>query len=165
VGEAKKRREKAGHLMARKQIEMNLKPVGFVRNGITDKSTRQKWEDVISEIIVNPELSEALDNLDEFSHIIVIFWTQRADKKNTPNKIRMQNNPGKPLVGLFATRSPDRPNPVAKTTVKLLERRGNTLKVQGLDAFDGTPVIDIKPFIPGYDSVDEAKIPAWVRMK
>ncbi len=139
-----------------------LKPIGFVRNGIQEFAGHD-WENVISEIVIKPELSEALDNLNEFSHIIVLFWTQREVKKIIPYKIHMQHNPSKPLVGLFATRSPDRPNPVAKTTVQLLERRENILKVKGLDAFDGTPVIDIKPYIPGYDSVDDAKIPEWVR--
>jgi tRNA (adenine37-N6)-methyltransferase len=146
------------------QPEIVLKPIGFVRNGIREFAGHD-WESVISEIIIQPELSESLDNLDEFSHIIVLFWTQRESKKVIPLKIRMQHNPGKPLVGLFATRSPDRPNPVAKTTVRLLARQGNILKVKGLDAFDGTSVIDIKPYIPGYDSVEDAKIPGWVRTK
>ncbi len=75
-----------------------------------------------------------------------------------PNKIHTRHNPESPLVGLFATRSPDRPNSVAKTTVCLLERRANILKVKGLDAYDGTSVIDIKPYLPGYDSVDNAII-------
>jgi tRNA (adenine37-N6)-methyltransferase len=146
------------------QYEIILKAIGFVKNSIREV-TGHNWENVISEIVIQPELTEALDNLDEFSHIIVLFWTQGVSNKCIPNKIRMQQNQGKPLVGLFATRSPDRPNPVCKTTVKLLERRGNILKVKGLDAFEGTPIIDIKPYIPGYDSVGEAKVPEWIRTK
>jgi tRNA-Thr(GGU) m(6)t(6)A37 methyltransferase TsaA len=141
---------------------MNLKAIGFVRNGISELAGHD-WTAVISDIVIQPELTEALDNLAEFSHIIVLHWLQKAKRENLSLKIRMQNNPHKPLVGLFATRSPDRPNPIGKTTVKLLERRGNVLKVQGLDAFDGTAVLDIKPFIPDYDSKPEATIPAWVR--
>jgi tRNA (adenine37-N6)-methyltransferase len=144
---------------------MDLKPIGFVCNEITVRSARQKWEDVISEIVISPELNDALDNLDEFSHVIVLFWTYRLGREEIPNKIRMKHNPGAPLVGLFATRSPDRPNPISKTTVKLLGRRDNILKVEGLDAFDGTPVLDIKPYIPGYDSVSEARVPRWVRTR
>ena len=144
--------------------DMGLKPVGYVRNGITDFDGHD-WQDIISEIVVLPELTEALDNLDEFSHIIVLSWLHRADNEPIRTKMRMQHNPHKPLVGLFATRSPDRPNPIGKTTVKLLERRGNILKVKGLDAFDGTPVLDIKPFIPDYDSPGEANVPEWVRTK
>jgi tRNA (adenine37-N6)-methyltransferase len=141
-----------------------LKPIGYVRNGIQEFSGHD-WKEVVSEIVIHPELSEALDNLDEFSHIIVLCWLEKAKRQKLAAKIRMQQNPAKPLVGLFATRSPDRPNPIGKTTVKLLERRGNILKVQGLDAFDGTPVIDIKPFIPDYDSTGEAKVPGWVKTR
>ena len=65
-------------------------------------------------------------------------------------------------MGVFATRSPNRPNSLGKATDRLLERRGNILKVKGLDAIDGTPVLDIKPYIPGYDSVKRAKAPSWV---
>jgi tRNA-Thr(GGU) m(6)t(6)A37 methyltransferase TsaA len=69
------------------------------------------------------------------------------------------------VQGLFAVRTPNRPNPIGKTTVRLLERRGNILKVQGLDAIDGTPVLDIKPYIPGYDSTSDATVPSWVRIE
>ena len=79
-----------------------------------------------------------------------------------PCKVHPRGQQELPLVGRFATRSPTRPNPIGKTTVKLLERRGNILKVTGLDAIDGTPVIDIKPYIPGYDSVLDTRVPPWV---
>lgn len=144
---------------------MVLKPIGFVRNGITVKSAPQLWESVVSEIVIQPELSEALDNLNEFSHIIVLFWTSGNKNEKIPFKIHPRRNPQLPLVGLFATRSPIRPNPVAKTTVRLLELRGNVLKVRGLDAFDATMIIDIKPYIPGNDSVENARIPEWVKKK
>jgi tRNA (adenine37-N6)-methyltransferase len=150
--------------MNNSQPNIILRPIGFVRNGIQEFKGHD-WKDVISEIVIQPELNDALDNLDEFSHIIIIFWTQGVIKKATPNKIRMQHNPGKPLVGLFATRSPDRPNSICMTTVNLLERRENVLKVKGLDAFDSTVIIDIKPFIPGYDSAEEAKVPGWIRIR
>ncbi len=67
-----------------------------------------------------------------------------------------------PLVGLFATRTPNRPNRIGKTTVRLLERRGNILRVKGLDALDGSPIIDIKPYIPRDDLLD-AKVPQWIK--
>lgn len=145
--------------MNKPESEIILKPIGFVRNGITAESTRQNWENVISEIIIQPELNEALDNLDDFSHIIVLFWTLR--NKKLSYKVHPKGSTNLPLVGLLATRSPDRPNPVAHTTVELLERGANILKVKGLDAFDGTPVIDIKPYLPGFDSVGEARVAEW----
>jgi tRNA (Thr-GGU) A37 N-methylase len=68
------------------------------------------------------------------------------------------------LKGLFTVRTPNRPNPIGLSTVKLLERRGNILKVQGLDAIDGSVVVDIKPYIPGYDSASDVTIPEWVKI-
>jgi len=79
-----------------------------------------------------------------------------------PTKVHPRGNKKLPLVGLFATRSPNRPNSIGKATVRLIKREGNVLKVRGLDAIDGTPVIDIKPYLPRYDSVARAKVPWWV---
>ena len=140
---------------------MNLKAIGIVRNGI-EQPPRQGWENVVSDIVVNSSLTEALDNLDEFSHIIVLYWMHRAAGEPLPSKVHPMGKQELPLVGRFATRSPNRPNPVGKATVRLLERQGNILKVEGLDAIDGTPIIDIKPYIPGYDSATDAKVPPWI---
>ncbi len=140
--------------------EINLKPIGTVRNEIKERIRRHS-RDVVSEIIIDSSLTEALDNLNEFSHIIVLYWIHKSPH-NAPQKVRPRGNPELELMGVFATRSPDRPNPIGKSTVRLLERRDNILKVQGLDAIDGTPVLDIKPYIPGYDSVDDARAPSWM---
>jgi tRNA (Thr-GGU) A37 N-methylase len=75
---------------------------------------------------------------------------------------RPQDNPEVPVVGIFSCRCPQRPNPIAISTVRLLEHKGNKIKVKGLDILDGTPVIDIKPYWPHYDKVEDEKIPAWV---
>ena len=139
---------------------MTLKAIGMVRSKIKQPA-RRNCKDVVSEIVVDTSLTEALDNLDEFSHIIVIYWMHQS-RLPAPKKVRPKSKPELPLMGVFATRSPDRPNPIGKATVRLLKRRGNVLEVKGLDAIDGTPVIDIKPYIPGYDSVDNAKAPSWV---
>ena len=140
---------------------MTLKAIGIVRNGIEDPKHKD-WEKVISDIVIDSSLDEALDGLDEFSHIIVLYWMHKATAGQLPAKIHPRGRRELPLVGFFATRSPNRPNPVGKATVKLLQRRGNILRVEGLDAIDGTPVIDIKPFIPGNDSPVNAKVPQWI---
>ena len=140
---------------------INLKAIGIVKNEIT-QPLKHGWEKVVSEVVVNPSLSEALDNLDEFSHIIVLYWMHRHLSGEAPTKVHPRGNREIPLKGVFATRSPNRPNPVGKATVRLLQRQGNTLVVEGLDAIDGTPVIDIKPYIPGYDSADSARVPQWI---
>jgi tRNA-Thr(GGU) m(6)t(6)A37 methyltransferase TsaA len=140
---------------------MNLKAIGTVRNGVR-QLLRHGWSEVVSDIVIDSNLAEALDGLEEFSHIIVLYWMHRLTPgRKLPLKVHPMGKVELPLVGRLATRSPSRPNPMGQATVQLLERRGNILKVKGLDAIDGTPVIDIKPYIPGYDSADEAKAPRW----
>lgn len=142
---------------------MSLKEIGIVRNEVKQSQKPGfNWQDIESEIVVEASLAEALDGLEDFSHIIVIWWMHKADARKTPAKIHPRGNPELPLVGIFATRSPHRPNPVGKATVKLMKREGRILKVKGLDAIDGTPVIDIKPHIPGSDSPADARVPKWI---
>ncbi len=141
---------------------MTLKAIGVVRNEVK-QPLRHGWREIVSDIVVNSNLTEALDNLDEFSHIIVLYWMHQLPAgKQLSLKVHPMGKTELPLVGRFATRSPNRLNPVGQATVRLLERRGNILKVKGLDAIDGTPVIDIKPYIPGYDSASDAKAPPWI---
>jgi tRNA (adenine37-N6)-methyltransferase len=142
---------------------MTLTPIGSVRSPIKEPTPEcLNLKEIISEIVINKSLTEALDGLEGFSHIIVLYWMHRA----TPEKKRLKTHPmGRtdvPEQGIFAVRTPYRPNPIGKSTVRLLERRGNILRVQGLDAIDGTPVIDIKPYIPSYDSANDATVPDWI---
>jgi len=140
---------------------MNLKAIGIVRNDVK-QPVRHGWSEVVSDIVVDSRLTEALDGLDQFSHLIILYWMhQLTPGRKLKLKVHPMGKPELPLVGRFATRSPSRPNPVGQATVRLLERWGNTLKVKGLDAIDGTPVIDIKPYIPGYDSATDARAPKW----
>jgi len=150
--------------MTDEPTDIKLKPIGFVRNDVKQPPRADYgWEKVISDIVVDGSLSEALDSLEDFSHIIVLYWMHRAAERGKPQlKIYPRGKLELPLVGLFATRSPHRPNPIGKATVRLIERRGNVLKVEGLDALDGTPVIDIKPYIPGYDAATDTRVPSWI---
>jgi len=140
-----------------------MKAIGIVRNEIKQPpGAGYAWEEVVSEIVIENSLTEALDNLDEFSHIIVLYYIHQVTTTGQlPMKVHPMGKPELPLVGLFATRSPHRPNPIGKTTVRLLQRQDNILRVSGLDAIDGTPVIDIKPYIPEDDSVNNARVPPW----
>ncbi len=143
---------------------MTLKAIGIVRNGIKQAlPAKSDWGKIVSDIVIDSTLAEALDGLEEFSYIIVLYWMHGvAVTGQVPTKVHPRGKPELPAVGLFATRSPNRPNPVGKATVRLLQCQGNILKVKGLDAIDGTPVIDIKPYMPGYDSATNAKIPRWM---
>jgi tRNA-Thr(GGU) m(6)t(6)A37 methyltransferase TsaA len=149
--------------MIKQLPQMTLKAIGTVRTNVKQApGPGYDWGGIDSEIVVNSRLTEALDRLEEFSHIIVLYWMhQVAHNDELSLKVHPRGNPELPLVGLFATRSPNRPNPIGKATVRLLERQGNILKVEGLDAIDGTPVIDIKPYILGNDSATDAKAPPW----
>ena len=153
--------------MVDKLSEMTLRAIGIVRNEVKRApGPVYHWQDIVSEVVIDSSLTGALDSLDEYSHIIVLWWMHNvAASDELTVKIHPRGQQGLPLVGLFATRSPRRPNPIGKATVRLLQRRGNILKVQGLDAIDGTPVIDIKPYIPGYDSAVDAKVPPWTNSR
>ena len=141
---------------------MTLKPIGVVRNEI-QQPIRHGWRECISEVVVDASLAEALDSLDESSHLIILYWMHRLPAgKPLSLKVHPMGKPERPLVGRLATRSPSRPNPVGQAVVQLLEQQGNILKVRGLDAIDGTPVIDIKPYIPKYDSAPDARVPEWM---
>jgi len=136
-------------------------PIGVVRNAVKE-SQMFDWEGVESRIVVRRELADALDGLDGFSHVIVLFWIDRAPEDELgATRIRPMGDPTLPLLGVFATRTQLRPNPIGVSIVPLLARKGNELRVRGLDAIDRTPVLDVKPYIPHYDSVPQATIPAW----
>lgn len=143
---------------------ISLTAIGIVRNKVSERPQGQAdwWTELESEIVINPGLTEALDGLEEFSHIIVLYWMHRLTAEEMPLKIHPMRKQELPLTGLFATRTPNRPNPVGETAVKLLHRQGNILTVRGLDAFDGSPVIDIKPYIPIADSQGDARVPQWI---
>ena len=148
--------------MSGELLDVSLKVIGIVRSGIQQRPA-VGWRNTVSEIVVDSRLTEALDGLEEFSHIIVVYWMHRvAATGELPTKVHPGGRQELSLVGLFATRSPQRPNPVGVATVRLLKRRDNILRVRGLDAIDGTPVIDIKPYLPGYDSAANAKVAPWI---
>jgi len=102
-----------------------------------------------------------LEGIEDFSHLNVIFWmhdipaSERRELKARPRGCRDM-----PLVGVLATRAPHRPNPIGLSLVELVERRGNILKVRGLDALDGSPVLDLKPY-DKWDRADHVRVPEW----
>lgn len=144
------------------QENINLAPIGRVINGVEYPSD-VKWESVTSKVIIAPQLVEALDGIDGFSHVVIIFYLHRVgEDRRSLLKVHPENRDELPLVGVFATRSPVRPNPIGITVVKLLGRQENVLKVLGLDAYDGTPVLDVKPYLRRGDLIEEATTPDWL---
>lgn len=114
-------------------------------------------------VVIEAAFLEALAGIDDFSHLWVIYWFYGNDtpEKRRTLKVHPRGNPANPLTGVFATRSPVRPNLLALKACRLLGRQGNRLEVSGLDAWDGSPVVDLKPYIPQIDAVPQATIPKW----
>jgi len=136
-----------------RNYEIKLKPIGFVRKYAQDRE--------ISKIILFDEFKEGLEGLKDFSHVFIIFWMHRiSEQQRKILKVHPRGLVKLPLVGVFATRSPFRPNPIGLTLVRLLKVEGNILTVKGLDAFDMTPVLDVKPFGRRTFS-EEVRVPEW----
>jgi len=136
-----------------------LEPVGFVRTEAVGKEVRDK--NVVSRIVFREELTEAMEGIEAFSHLFVLFWLhEMSDEDKRIMKVHPRGRGDMPLLGIFATRSPHRPNPIGLTQVKLLKIEGNVITVQGLDAYDGTPVLDIKPF-DSWDTTEDFRVPDW----
>jgi tRNA-Thr(GGU) m(6)t(6)A37 methyltransferase TsaA len=138
---------------------IELKPIGFVRTKAVGKEVRDKGN--VAEIVFREDLEEALDGIEDFSHMFVIFWMHEISKEDRRTmKVHPRGRRDMPLLGAFATRTPHRPNPIGLTVVELLEVEGNVATVRGLDAFDGTLVLDIKPF-DRWDVPEHASVPEW----
>ena len=136
--------------------------IGIVKSPVIEPVDRD-WGKVVSEIRIDSELAGGLIGIDSFSHILVVFGMHRSTWSPEVDLVRRpQGRTDMPLVGIFAQRARHRPNPIGITSVRLLSADGDTLLVQGLDAIDGTPVLDIKPYFPQYDCVVETRHPEWV---
>jgi tRNA (adenine37-N6)-methyltransferase len=147
--------------IGKNQAAMALEPIAMVKNDVKEMG-RRDWDQVVSQLIFRPDFEDALEGLKEFSHLIVLFWFHLSPSgQSAAHKTHPQMRPDLPLVGVFATRSPVRPNPLGMAVVKLMDQIKNVLIVTGLDALDGTPIVDIKPYLPG-DSVAKIKVPDWV---
>jgi tRNA-Thr(GGU) m(6)t(6)A37 methyltransferase TsaA len=137
-----------------------MRPIGVVRNRVRVPQP-QGWQQVRSDIILRDDLLTALDALEGFSHLIVVFELHLVPSEAQRLTVPVGNEEQPPERGVLATRSQLRPNPVGVSVVPLIRRRGTWLRVKGLDAIDGTPVLDVKPYLPQYDSVPDARLPGW----
>jgi len=136
-----------------------MSPIGFVRRTSPDQNDRDRT--LVSRIVLDEDLAPALDGIEEWSHLYVIFWLDRVVRAGPP----VLHHPGNGL-GILAARSPIHPNPIGLTLVELVKREENVLWVRGLDAYDGTPVLDIKPY-PDWEHgrfivVTDFRVPQWL---
>lgn len=141
-------------------MNMTLEPVGVVNNEF-ERKPPGGWREVVSQIIIDDRWTPALEGLEDFSHIIVLFWLNRV-RDGVLLHVHPQGRHDMPTVGLFATRTPMRPNPIGLRVVQLVSREASVLNVRGLDAFNGSPVLDVKPYLPRGDCVTKTRIPAWL---
>ena len=133
---------------------IQVNPIGVVkRQG--DRAT----------IELRPELAPALLGLPGFSHVWVFYWFHGNDRpeERATLQVHPRRDPTNPLTGVFATRAPVRPNLIGMTCCRIVSINKNILEVEGLDALEGSPVLDLKPYIPASDALPEAKVPDWVK--
>jgi tRNA-Thr(GGU) m(6)t(6)A37 methyltransferase TsaA len=162
--------------------QMELNPVGWVSSEIktpmlqTSESDielreqmdkireyHQKVKDVICEVVIFTQWEELLTGIEGFSHVLILYWPHLIDpERRNLQKVHPMGRKDLPRQGIFATCSPARTNPVLVSTVRLLGREGNILRVEGLEAVDGTPIVDIKPYVKSYYGTENPIVPDWM---
>lgn len=147
---------------------IRLERIGVVHTEATSDRIRERKNGVEGIIEVFPRFEEALDGIEGYSHIFVIAYFDQLRKEQIgPLKVKPRGmmkygikEEELPLLGVFALDSPTRPNPIGLSLVPLIERKGNLLSVRNLEYFDGTPVLDIKPYQSNY-RVEDFQLPDW----
>ncbi|MFH1908743.1 MAG: tRNA (N6-threonylcarbamoyladenosine(37)-N6)-methyltransferase TrmO [Chloroflexota bacterium] len=131
-------------------MEFVMHPIGVIHSPFTEKEKtpiQASRSQAGGQVEVYPAFAEGLDGLDGFSHIFLLYVFHHSESYS----LRVQPFLDDRLHGLFATRHPCRPNPIGLSVVRLLRRDGNLLEVEGVDVLDGTPLLDIKPYVPDFD--------------
>ena len=136
----------------------SIKPIGYVSTDATGLEVRDKNR--LSQIVILKKYEKALKGIEDFSHIIVLFWLDKISAKDFKLKVHPRGKKDLPLLGVLATRSMFRPNPIGLTIVELIEVKNETLVVRGLDAFNLTPILDLKPY-DFWDVKKDLKLPKW----
>ncbi len=140
---------------------MTVIPIGVIHSpykSLSECPRQTSKSEVIAEVEVFEQYAEGLKDIEGFSHLIILYWLHRSHGYSLLVRTPWDTE----LHGLFATRSPNRPNPIGISIVKLIERKGTVLRIKGIDAIDGTPLIDIKPSIPEFNEDEEVKRIGWL---
>ena len=134
-------------------MSLAVKPIGYVESNGGQAL-----------IVVYDDYREALDFIEYFTHLVVVYWLHKVPERERSTVKVKPPFKDMPALGVFATRFPARPNPIGLTTVRLLGRKENVLVVEGLDAEPGSPILDLKPYIPLYDRPrGRVELPGWVK--
>jgi len=141
---------------------IGLTTIGHVESPVKEQ-TDERWGAVVARIVLQPEYRDGLRGMAPFSHALIVTYLHQARFDPSRHLIRRPRGlESMPEIGIFAQRAKDRPNPIGVTAVSIVRVESDTLVVRGLDAIDGTPVLDIKPYYPAYDRVMNAVVPEWV---
>lgn len=139
-----------------------LRIIGVVNNGRASTADAG-WGALESEIVLAPEFAPGLTGLSAFSHALVIFFMEHDPDGEAPAVMRRpRGRADMPHVGVFAQRGRMRPNPLGVTAVEVVSVAEDRLRVRGLDAIHGTPVLDLKPYVPDFDRVCSPRVPEWM---
>ncbi len=131
-------------------MEISMQPIGIIHSPFNDKEQtpiQASRSQAIGTVEVYPEFSDGLQDIEEFSHIYLLYVFHNSSGYSLQIKPFLDDQEH----GLFATRYPYRPNPLGISTVRLLFRQANVLTIEGVDVLDGTPLLDIKPYVPDFD--------------
>ena len=150
-------------------MEIRFRPIGVVHTKAGDDDVKEKGHQE-GELEIFPEFAEGLDGIEGYSHLFVLVYFDRLRPEQIgPLKVKPRallrrgfSVDDLPELGVFALDSPTRPNPIGLTLVRVLRRDGSRIIVHGLDFFDGTPILDIKPYRDQYRA-DEFTVPEWLR--
>jgi tRNA (adenine37-N6)-methyltransferase len=134
-------------------MEFVMHPIGIIHSPFKEKDLtpiQPSRSHEVGEVEVFPEFAEGLQDIEGFSHIILLYLFHRSGTYELKVKPFLDDR----LHGLFATRYPSRPNPIGLSIVRLISRNGRRLKIQGVDVLDGTPLLDIKPYVAEFDRIE-----------
>ena len=146
-------------------MKIEIQSIGYVRGGRAETND-DAWDDVQAHIELEGSrfTPEAIAGLDSFSHLVVVYYFHKVDPDVIETTARHpRENPAWPKVGIFAQRGKARPNLLGVSTCRILGVDGLKIKVQGLDAVDGTPVLDLKPHMTGFNPRGKIREPEWAR--
>ncbi len=140
---------------------LTLQPIGFVRNAVTG-AVDEDWGKVISTIELDESLKAGLQGIEDWSHVVVIFYMHETAFDPERHLLRRpRGRDDMPEVGIFAQRARYHPNNIGISAVRIVDHGEGFIRVKGLDAINNTPVLDIKPYAPVYDGVQEPLVPGW----
>ena len=136
-----------------------IKPISLNPVGVVKKQGKRAWLEIY------PEYGPALTGLQDFSHLWVFYWFHGHDNPEERRTLQVhpRRDPANPLTGVFACRAPVRPNLIGFTACRIIKVEGSVVEVADLDAEDGSPILDLKPYIPGGDAIPEAVTPEWLK--